>query len=443
MLYTSPSLPDINVNELALTVSSKALALNTLDAKVGKSDISANGSVSRYIPYLLNGGTLYGTLNISSSMLDLNELIAENTDSEAESEVAVENAASDTVSASGAIEIPKNLNLSLKSSFKEVLFQKIIIENLNGNISVKDGTLSMNSLRFGAFGGNVSANGSYSTAKDITKPEAALSLNVSKGDFKTTFEQLDMVRQLVPIFEKTGGTYSLDMKLQTTLDAEMNPDLNTLTASGVIQSNEINLGNIEVFNLLADKLNSNALKNISAVNVKIQFEIENGRVITSPFDLKVGGATLTLSGSTGLDQTIDYKTTIKLPEGSSVSEYVGSVSGNITGTFTKPVISLDMKSLAKEALKTTVSTQIEKLTGKNNEEQIAALREEADKAAEKLVEVARTEGQKLVDKASNPIAKIAAQAAAKKLEEEAQKQADALRAKAEEEIKKLEAATAE
>ena len=208
-------------------------------------------------------------------------------------------------------------------------------------------------------------------------------------------------------------------------------------------STEVIKSNIEVFNLLADKLNSNALKNISAVNVKIQFEIENGRVITSPFDLKVGGATLTLSGSTGLDQTIDYKTTIKLPEGSSVSEYVGSVSGNITGTFTKPVISLDMKSLAKEALKTTVSTQIEKLTGKNNEEQIAALREEADKAAEKLVEVARTEGQKLVDKASNPIAKIAAQAAAKKLEEEAQKQADALRAKAEEEIKKLEAATAE
>lgn len=441
MVYTSPSLPDVNISKLALTVSSKALSLDALDAKVGKSDISASGSLTHYIPYFLKGETLYGTLNVSSSLVDLNEFISENGGEETAAENTAENVPADTVSASGAVEVPGNLNLSLKSSFKQVLFQKIVIENLKGTISVKDGTLSLNSLQFGAFGGNVSASGSYSTAKDVTKPEAAFNMNVSKGDFKTTFEQLDMVRQLVPIFEKTGGTYSLNVDMKTTLDAELNPDLNTLTAKGVIQSDEINLGNIEVFNLLADKLKSDVLRNIKAVNVKIPFDIEDGKVITSPFDLKVGNTTLTLSGSTGLDQSINYKTTIKLPEGSNVSQYVGSVTGNITGTFTKPVISLDMKSLAQEALKTTVSTQLEKLTGKNNEEQIAALREEADKAAEKLVEVAKTEGQKLVDKASNPIAKIAAQAAAKKLEDEAQKQADALRAKAEEEIKKLEAAT--
>lgn len=440
MLYTSPALPDVNVSRLAVTVSSIALSLDALDARIGKSDISANGSISRYIPYFLKGETLYGSLNVSSSLIDLNEFISDSGEevSETDNEAGTEQA--DTVSAAGAIEIPKNLNLSLKSSFEQVLFQKIVIENLKGNISVKNGTLSLNSLQFGAFGGKVSAGGSYSTAKDVTRPEAAFNMNVSKGDFKTTFEQLDMVKQLVPIFEKTGGTYSLNVNMQTTLDAEMNPDLNTLTANGVIQSEEINLGNIEVFNLLADKLKSDALRNIKAVNVKIPFNIKDGKVITSPFDLKIGKTTLTLSGSTGLDQSIDYKTTIKLPQESNVSEYVGSVTGNITGTFTKPVISLDMKSLAKEALKTTVSTQLEKLTGKDNEEQIAALREEADKAAEKLVEVARSEGQKLVDKASNPIAKVAAKAAAKKLEEEAQKQADALRAKAEEEIKKLEAA---
>lgn len=438
MLYSAPSLPDVNVGELALTVSSKSLSLNKLKAQIGKSDVSANGSVSRYIPYILKGETLYGTLNVSSSLIDINEFISENS---AEGEEENTDIANDTISSSGAIEVPKNLNLTLKSSLKKILFQKIVIENLNGNITVKDGVLSMNSLNFGAFGGSVAASGSYSTAKDVTKPEATFNLNVSKGSFKTTFEQLDMIRQLVPIFEKTGGTYSLNMKMQTTMDSEMNPDLNTLTANGVIQSNEINLSNIEVFNLLAEKLNSNALRNISAVNVKIPFDIKNGRVTTSPFDLNIAGTTLTLSGSTGLDQSIDYKTTIKLPQGSSVSDYVGSVSGNITGTFTKPVITLDMKSLAKEALKSTVTTQLEKITGKDNEEQIAALRAEADNAAAKLVETAKSEGQKLIDKASNPIAKIAAQAAAKKLEEEAQKQADALRAKAEEEIKKLEAAT--
>lgn len=57
---------------------------------------------------------------------------------------------------------------------------------------------------------------------------------------------------------------------------------------------------------------------------------------------------------------------------------------------------------------------------KDNSERIAALRKEADAAAEKLVQTAQNEGQKLIDKASKPLEKIAAQAAAKKLVSEAE-----------------------
>ncbi|MEG1642782.1 MAG: AsmA-like C-terminal region-containing protein [Bacteroidales bacterium] len=436
MVYISSGLPEVLVNNLGVTVSSRALTLNNLNAKIGESDISANGLLTHYIPYFMKGETLCGSLNISSNLLNLNQFIGSNTSSN----TAVEKRAlkADTLKSGGTIEVPKNLDLALKATLKKVIFQKININNLTGNITVKEGMAKMNQLKFNALGGSIVASGSYSTAVDKNSPAVTFNLDIMRGNFKTTFEELEMIQKLVPIFAKTGGTYSAEMKMKATLDSQMNPNLNTLTATGIIQSSEIKLSNIEAFNLIANNIKSDALRNISAVNIKIPFNITDGRVITSPFDLKVGGAVINLAGSTGLDQTIDYKTTIQMPEGSGVSQYVGKVSGTITGTFSKPIVKLDLKSLATEAIKNVVSTQVEKLTGIDKTEQIAAFRTEADKAANKLVEVAKTEGQKLVDKTSNPIAKIAAQAAARRLEFEAQKQADALRAKAEEQIKKIE-----
>ena len=45
----------------------------------------------------------------------------------------------------------------------------------------------------------------------------------------------------------------------------------------------------------------------------LDFTIKDGRVETKPFDIKMGDYTLNLSGSTGLDQTIDYSGKVKLP----------------------------------------------------------------------------------------------------------------------------------
>ena len=445
MLYNQPGLPEVLINKFAVTVSTKALAIKDMNIKIGKSDVSANGSVSNYIAYLLKDETLNGALNVSSTMLDLNELMGDSSEQETEvttTEVTTENEAKEVAEAieteSEALEIPKNLNLTLKSSFDKVLFQKIVIDNLKGTISVKDGIAKMNSLKFNAFGGSVAASGEFNTAKDKNHPTVNFNLDLAKADFKTTFEQLDMIKEIVPLFEKTGGNYSADIKLKATLDKDFNPDMNSLTATGNIKSNEITVSNVEAFNLIANNLKTDALRDINAVNIKVPFEVKNGKVYTSPFDLKIKDTNINLGGITGLDQTINYNITVTLPEGGKVSQYVGKIPGTITGTFSKPVVKLDLTSMAKEAAKNVIAAEIEKATGKDMTEQINKLREEANSAADKLVEAAKKEGDKLVEKASNPITKLAAQAAAKKLVEEAEKQGEKLKAKAEEEIKKLE-----
>lgn len=158
-------------------------------------------------------------------------------------------------------------------------------------------------------------------------------------------------------------------------------------------------------------MKNDKLKNIEAKDIKIPFTIENGLLKTDPFNIKMGNISMNLSGTTGLDQSIDYTAKIALPE-SATGGYISNVTATIGGTFSKPEIKLDTKEMINNAVKTAVNSQLTKLTGKDKEERIAALREQADAAGKKLVETAEKEGQKLIDKAQKPLEKIGAKTAA-------------------------------
>lgn len=431
MNLTMSGYPTIAIHTASATVSPQAMSLNQLDVQIGENDIHAQGALSNYLPYILRNETLKGNLVLQSNKLNLNDFITDTTSGENEATESID------TTVMTVFEVPENLNLSLKANFKEVIFQKIDIKNLTGNISVSDGTARMNPLNLDAFGGNISAAGSYSTKQNKRNPQVDFSLDIKKASFEETFKQLDMVQQIVPIFAKTGGNYSVNVDLKTPLDETMSPVLNEIWAKGVLSSNDIHVQNIEVFNQLATLLKNDKFKNIEAKDIRIPFTIENGLLKTSPFDIKLGNINMNLSGSTGLDQSIDYNAKIELPS-NITGGYVNNVTAQIGGSFTKPSIKLNTKEIATEAVKKVVEDKLTEITGKDNSERIAALRKEADAAAEKLVQTAQNEGQKLIDKASKPLEKIAAQAAAKKLVSEAEKQAARLREEAEKQIQKLE-----
>lgn len=437
---TLENLPPVEIRRAAATITPAAMTLGEFGLTVGRSDLSANGQLSGYLGYLLRGEELSGRLYVKSDLLDLNEIMAALPSGEADDAAAAEETEPADTTALTAIEIPRNLRLSLNTDLKKILFQKMTIENLTGEMSMADGTLSLGGLQLGIFGGKASASGSYSTAADPARPALNLKASFDNASFQRTFEELEMVQQLVPIFSKTGGDYSLSLDLRTALDAAMSPDLSSLNASGEIRSENINIQNIKAFELMAEALKNDKLRQIQAKDVKIRFAIRDGRVSTEPFDLKIGDVNVNLSGSTGLDQTIDYQAKVAIPGGGVLQ----NVAVNIGGTFTSPKITLGVKEAVQEAVTNVVNEQIQKLTGSESlSEEIAKqaenLRQQARDAGQKLVEEAQKQSDKLVEEAAKKgaVAKFAAQKAGDKLVEEAQKQADKLTAEAEAQIEKL------
>ena len=432
---TLPNLPAVHIRRAAATITPAAMTLGEFGVTVGKSDLAANGQLTGYIGYLLRGDMLSGRLYVKSELLDLNEIMEA-------MPASSEPAEGEAVAAEPmqAVEVPRNLNLSLNTDLHKVLFGKMTVSDISGEMSVAGGVLSLDRLGLGVFGGKATASGSYSTAADPAKPVLKLNADIAGASFQKTFEELEMVQKLVPIFAKTGGDYSLALDMRTSLDSQMSPDLQTLTATGEIKSANIHVQNIEAFDALAKALNNDDLRKIEAKDVTIRFAIRDGRITTQPFDLKLGSVGINLSGSTGLDQTIDYTAKVAIPGGKTLQ----SIGVGIGGTFSSPKITLGVKEAAEEAVKNIVDEQIQKLTGSESlseeiQKQAENLRAEAKRTGEKLVEAAESQRAKLVEEASKKgaLAKLAAEKAGDKLVSEAEKQAANLEAEAELQIEKL------
>ena len=462
MKLRTENLPDVEIRRIAATVTPSVATLGELSVGVGRSDLAANGQLSGYLGYLLRDAPLRGRLYVRSELLDLNELTGSMPASE-EAPAASEPAAEADTTARTAFVVPHNLDLALTADLGEVRLHRMTLADIRGGVSLRNGAAALDGLSMKALGGTLKASGSYSTAVDPTRPALKLSLDIRNASFERTFDELETVQQLVPLFRKTGGDYSLEMKMAAALDAAMAPDLMSLDAAGVIRSENIRIQNVEAFGKLADALGYDKLRTIESRDVAVRFRIAKGRIATEPFDLRIAGATVNLSGSTGLDQTIDYTARVSLPA-EATGGLLSRIDVGIGGTFAAPRITLGVKDAAKEAAKNLLDEQVEKLTGhatveeaveaqkekigaaveeqkeKLNaelERQAAKLRDEAQRAGRKLVEAAEAQRTKLVEGAKNPLAKIAAEKAGDKLVEEAERQSAKLQQEAEAKIDAL------
>lgn len=338
-------MPAIDIQRSTFSFSPRYLQLSETTINIGQNDLTIDSRFENYLGYALKGSTLKGNLNISSNHIHVNDFISSDTTTVQ----APETHDSTTVSSSeaGVIRIPENIDFTMQANLKEVLFDKMKLETVNGVLTVKNGTVDMRNLSFNTMGGSITANGAYSAPKGV-QPHLNAGFDMKGIGFAQAYEELGLVQQLAPIFSGLKGNFSGNLKINTPLDEKMSPVMQQVQGSGSLSTKDLSLSDVKFINQVADIVKKPSMKDIQVKDLNLDFEIADGRVTTQPFDLKLGDYTMNLSGSTGLDQTIDYTGKITLPSG-GIGSKLGTVDMTIGGTFTSPKVGIDMASLAKNA----------------------------------------------------------------------------------------------
>lgn len=353
---------DVTIHKSLFTFTPKYLQLNETTVNIGKNDLTADSRFENYMGYALKGSTLKGTLNIRSNYFNLNDFMPTTpADSTAKVTTTPTEATTTQAATPGTLlEVPRNIDFVMDATMKQVLFDNMTFGNVNGKLTVKEGKVDMKNLSMNTMGGNAVMNGYYSTA-DVTKPEMNAAFKLNNIRFSQAYKELNMVRKLAPIFEGLKGDFSGNLNIQTLLDAAMSPVLPTLQGNGSLATKDLSLSGVKVIDQIANAVNQPSLKELKVKDMTIDFTIKEGRIATKPFDIKLGDYVVNLSGSTGLDQTIDYSGKVKLPASAGELAKLTTLDLKIGGTFTSPKVSLDTKSMANQAIESVANKAVSEL----------------------------------------------------------------------------------
>lgn len=345
-------MPPVDIQQSVFTFSPRYLQLSETTVNIGKNDLTLDSRFENYLGYALKGSTLKGTLNVSSNHLNLNDFMS------ADTTAAVAEVPADTA-AMGVIRVPENIDFQMQAAFRELLFDKMTLTDGKGTLLVRNGTVDMRNLSFNTMGGSVTMNGAYA-APQKKQPELNAAFDMRNISFAQAYQDLGLVQQLAPIFAGLKGNFSGNLQIDTPLDATMSPVMSAVQGKGALSTKDLSLSGVKFIDQVADIVKKPSLKEIKVKDLNIDFEIKDGRVTTKPFDLKLGDYNMNLSGSTGLDQTIDYAGKITMPA-DGIASKLGTVDMTIGGTFTSPKVGIDMASLTRNAAEQALKGLGEKL----------------------------------------------------------------------------------
>ncbi|SNR50617.1 AsmA family protein [Hymenobacter mucosus] len=380
--YKSPDLPQgMKVAQATATFNNDKIVVQNMAGFVGSSDIAASGTISNYMGYLfVPGQPLRGNLTVNSNRFNVNEwMVDEVSQKPTAGAVAATKAPTTTTKADGVLQIPKEFDLVLNTHVKQVVYDNLKLDNMQGTVTVRDQTALLNDLTFNTLGGTFATTGSYSS-KDLAHPKFNLGLNIKNLNFQNAFAAFNSVKTLVPLASSLEGIFSTNFNVSGEMGPDMMPKYSTLTGKGLFEVVRAAVANSAVLTKISTLTQFQELKKFAVDNKDVAAEIINGNFIVKPFDLNVGQIKMTVGGSNNVSTgNLEYVTALNVPTGklgnqlnsqltrlTGVSNLQGTdrvtLGLNIGGTVANPQVKLttgSVKAQAKDLVSNIVQAKVD------------------------------------------------------------------------------------
>jgi hypothetical protein len=454
--FKSPDFPQgAKITSMQLNFTPRRVELAHLNAITGRTDVSLNGSLENFIPFVLKQETVKGTLALKSNTIDLNEFMGDKPEEKKDAPPPPEDSSPLSV-----IEVPKNIDFALTVNIGNILFDKLSITNTVGAVLVKDGRVLMQNLGMNLLEGSMTLNGEYNT-QNLAIPFVDFNMNIRQFEISSALSSFSMLENILPQAQNYVGKVSATMVLYGQLDEHLSPVLDTVNSRGRLQTQNLQIRNSKLFGTMADFSRNERWRTPSPGNITIAYEIKDGRLrLESPIVMNIPPAKMEISGDQGLDMTLNYRmsTTMpvsaigsgatellkNIPGGSSVKEI--GVTGLIKGTAKNPEVSLgtaevssSIATAARERVTQTVDAAKTQVNAEVNR-QIDQIMTEAQKQADTIRSTGKQSADRVRREANASADKLISAASNKTIVEKrlAQTTADKLRSEGESNARKVE-----
>lgn len=356
----------LNINSAGLKFNPTTITLTNFDALIGSTDIKLSGDIKNLFGFVLNNQELQGNFNISSNRFVVQDVLAKETEIVAEETERTQ------------FKIPQFLDCTLNANAQTVVYDNLNLNNVSGQMRIKDQTVNLNNMQADIFKGLINFNGSVSTSE--ATPAFSMDLNLQNLDIAQSFAGLELLQNIAPIAKVINGAFNSTLKLSGNLNSEMSADLNTLTGNflaGITQAS-VNVPDNNALKLIDNQLNFIDFKDLNLKDSKFDMSFNNGVVDMKPVKFKIKDIEVDLAGGHSFSQAMNYKATFNVPAkylGNEInnllsqlnsveaSNIVVPIAANITGNIFKPEIKTDLSSSVTNLTKQLVEIKKQELIG--------------------------------------------------------------------------------
>jgi hypothetical protein len=421
----------LSIQQASLRLAPERAELRSFAGSIGSSDVQATGSLENLLGFMFRDDVLRGTATVRSNRFNLNEWQS------GEGDLQV-------------IPVPPKIDFGLDATVAELTYANLKMTNAHGRLRVKDQRVTLEDFRMNTLGGEIGVTGFYETTQPA-KPTFDVGLKMTKVDIPAAFKAFTTVQMLAPVAKYAVGTMSTDLRVNGALGKNMMPLFPGLGGGGTVQTSNLDLKDFPPLEKVVDLTKLQFLDNPGLDALRAAFQIREGRLFVKPFDVKLGGTTVNVSGSNGLDQSLQYTLGLRVPRSlmggganSAIAGLVSKAGGagidlsaapeiplgiQLAGTVTNPSVKVDVSSVAssvkegvQQAATQKVSAEAAKLV-QEAEQRAASIRKEAQGLADKVKLQGYQQADSLTAKATNPILQLAAKPAADQLRKQADSKA--------------------
>lgn len=432
LVYDSKETPmPVRIPDIQMTFNPKNITLNSFSAVIDKSDFNATGTLDNFMAYAFGKGSLSGTLNLRSAQFDANEWLQKDKTPTAST--------STTTEKTQYFKVPRHVDFSANSQFGKILYNKLVLDNVKGEVRTYDEAIHLNNLFANLLGGSATISATYNT-KNTDHPDVTFSYSVKNFDIQKTYQLVDMAGKMAPVIKHIEGNFSSELKGTGRLDEHMNVEYSSLTGEGNISIPYARISGMPVLAEVAKTGQIPALQNLELKNAVTVLKFKDGRVNVQPTDFKFGnGYNMNLQGSNGFDKTLNYDMRLDVPTkelgqaGAMAQKYLSQIPGlkaslpetmsllfKVTGTMDKPQVKLARMMPGGKSTGATAADAAEDLK-KKAEEEAKQKAEELKTKAEQEIQKQKAEAEQKMREAAEKAKQDAINKAKKEAEEKAKK----------------------
>jgi len=321
----------IRIDSAVFKFNPTKITLQKFEGKFGKSNVKIKGDISNYMAFATKSNDLIkGDLDFQCDTLDINEWMPPPQTASGKPISARDT----THSRLTVIEVPKNIEFVFDSEIQELKYEDLKITNMDGEITIKDGVLSLHETGFNSLNAKFSVTGDYNT-RDMTHPKFDMDLDVKELDINRAYREIGLMRRLAPSAANVYGRFSVTYKLKGELAKDMQPKLETLEGGGIMRIADAKINGMKLFEEISKSAKKNEMNDPHLKDFTMETEIKDNKIIVKPFSIKVSGFDADIEGVNTMNGMINYLVKIELIPFTKIK-----VPFHVTGHYDNPKVAL-------------------------------------------------------------------------------------------------------